>query len=270
MESNYHAMQFLLARQRGSFNFTAAYTFSKVLGVRSGRGNPGGLGSEFLLGLDGQTVDLRDINYGVGVDDRTHVATGSFSWLLPGSDSEGFLGTLLSGWQLAGILNYVSGAPLPYSSGNTNFNMQGTNAQGVALNNSRYFSGTPDLNAQPTLTCDPRENVPDGFVFNNQCFGAPLQFENGVYNMPYMKAQSFWNVDLSVFWNIDLGGDKKLQLRANAYNVLNHPIAYPDNGQNLTARFENGVLTNPDEFGRINEDNKFGRRIVQLAVRFTF
>ena len=88
--------------------------------------------------------------------------------------------------------------------------------------------------------------------------------------MPYMKAQSFWNVDLSLFWNIDLGGDKKLQLRANAYNVLNHPIAYPDPGNNLTLRFDQGVLTNPEEFGRIPEDNKFGRRIVQLAVRFTF
>jgi hypothetical protein len=122
----------------------------------------------------------------------------------------------------------------------------------------------------PVVTCDPREGVPDGFAFNPACFAAPAQFTNGTYNMPYMKAQPFWNVDLSLFWNIDLGGDKKLQFRLNGYNVLNHPIAYPDNGQNLTAIFENGVLTNPDDFGRINEDNKFGRRIVQLAVRFTF
>ena len=268
MTSNYHAMQFLLARQRGSFNFTAAYTFAKVLGIRSGRGPA--VGSEFLLDTNGQTVNYRDFNYGVGQDDRTHVATGSFSWLLPGSDSEGFLGTLLSGWQLAGIVNYVSGAPLPYSGAGTNFNIQGTNSQGVDLGNSRSFSGSPDVPVQPTLTCDPREGIPDGFAVNPACFGAPLQFENGVYNMPYMKAQSFWNLDMSLFWNIDLGGDKKLQLRANAYNVLNHPIAYPDGGTNLTLRFDQGVLTNPGEFGRINEDNKFGRRIVQLAVRFTF
>ena len=72
------------------------------------------------------------------------------------------------------------------------------------------------------------------------------------------------------------GGDKKLQLRLNAYNALNHPIAYPDVGTNLTMRFENGVLSDPN-FGRLpTEDNaigpanKFGRRIIQLAVRFTF
>ena len=267
--SNYHALQFLLARQRGSFNFTAAYTFSKVTGFRDSTRGPT-QGSEYLLDTNGQTVNYRDFNYGVSGDDRTHVATGSFSWLLPSSQSDGFKGVLLGGWQLAGIINYVSGAPLPYANGNNNFDIQGTNSQGVDLGNSNSFSGSADVDVQPTLTCDPRENVPDGFAFNNQCFGAPLQFENGVYNMPYMKAQSFWNLDLSVFWNIDLGGDKKLQLRANAYNVLNHPIAYPDPGTNLTLRFDQGVLANPDDFGRINEDNKFGRRIVQLAVRFTF
>ena len=60
-----------------------------------------------------------------------------------------------------------------------------------------------------------------------------------------------------------------MQLRISAYNVLNHPTWYPDTGQNLTLNFTNGVQTNPN-FGKINEDNKFGRRIVQLALRFTF
>ena len=29
-------------------------------------------------------------------------------------------------------------------------------------------------------------------------------------------------------------------------------------------------LLNPNDFGRLPEDNKFGRRIIQLALRFTF
>ena len=31
---NYHGLQSLLSRQRGKFNFTLAYTFSKALGIR--------------------------------------------------------------------------------------------------------------------------------------------------------------------------------------------------------------------------------------------
>jgi outer membrane receptor protein involved in Fe transport len=122
---------------------------------------------------------------------------------------------------------------------------------------------------QPVLTCNPAENVPNGYVVNPACFAAPTAGSNGNYNMPYMKAQSYFNTDLSLFKNFDLGGEKKLQLRLNAYNAFNHPIAYPDPGTNLTLRFTNGVLSDPN-FGKLPEDNKFGRRIVQLALRFTF
>jgi hypothetical protein len=259
IESEYHGMQALLARQRGSFNYTLAYTFSKVLGIRSGRGPA--LGSEYVL------TPYRNFNYGVGSDDRTHVATASFSWLLP-EPKEGALKQVLGGWQLAGIASYVSGAPLPYSAAGVNFNLQGTNELGQNID-SRLYSGSPDIPTMPVVTCDPRENVPSGYLFNPACFALPAVGTNGNYNMPYMKAQSYKNLDLSLFKNFAIGGERKLQLRINAYNVLNHPIAFPDTGQNLTMRFTNGVQSDPN-FGKLPEDNKVGRRIVQLAVRFTF
>jgi hypothetical protein len=260
IDSEYHGVQALLARQRGRFNYTLAYTFSKVLGIRSGRGPA--LGSEYILN------PYRNFNYGVGSDDRTHVATATFSYLLPEPNSDGALKHILGGWQLAGILSYVSGAPLPYSATGVNFNLTGTNELGQGID-SRMYSGSPDVPTMPVLTCDPRDNVPSGYLFNPGCFSLPAVGTNGNYNMPYMKAQSYKNVDLSLFKNFDLGGDKKLQLRVNAYNAFNHPIAYPDPGNNLTLRFTNGVLSDPN-FGKLPDDNKFGRRIVQLALRFTF
>jgi hypothetical protein len=262
LDQNYHGIQMLLARQRGSFNFTLAYTFSKAIGFRGDSQGPA-QGSEYILS------PLRDYNYGVLNYDRTHVATGTFSWMLPEPKGDGALKYILGGWQFAGILSYVSGAPLPYSATGTNFAIQGTNSQGIDLGNSRYFSGSPNVNTQPILTCDPSANVPSGYVVNPSCFAAPLQGSNGTYNMPYMKAQSYHNVDLSLFKNFDLGGEKKIQLRINAYNAFNHPIAYPDPGTNLTLRFTNGELSDPN-FGKLPEDNKFGRRIIQLALRFTF
>ena len=267
VSTDYHGFQAFLARQRGRFNFTAAYTFSKTLGIRSGRGPS--LGSEYIL------QPYRNFNYGVGNDDRTHVATSSFSYLLPEPTGDGAIKQILGGWQVAGILSYVSGAPLPYIN-DVNFGIQGTNENGDSID-SRMYSGSPNVPVMPVVTCDPRDNVPDGYMFNPSCFALPAVGTNGNYNLPYMKAQPYWNVDLSLFKNFDLGGDRKLQLRVNAYNALNHPIASPDTGTNLTMRFENGVLSDP-AFGRLpSEDdpvlggaNKFGRRIVQLAVRFTF
>jgi hypothetical protein len=265
----YHGLQTLLARQRGSFNFTVAYTFSKALGLISDQSGPSA-GSEYIL------VPFRDFSYGPLSYDRTHVATGSFTWLLPSPSSDGALQHLLGGWQVSGIVNYVSGAPLQYNAAG-NFNIQGTSSDGSDLATPTLFSGTPDVDVAPVLTCDPRENVPDGYLINPACFAAPTRGHNGNYNLPYMKGQSYWNLDLMVFKNFDLGGDKKLQLRVGAYNVLNHPISYPDPNRNLTLRFDNGVLTDPG-FGWLpTEDdpergdaNKYGRRIVQLAVRFTF
>jgi len=196
------------------------------------------------------------------------VATASFSWLLPEpSRDSGLKYHVLGGWQFAGILNYVSGTPLPNGGGNINFGMSGTGVGGVNLNN-RNIAGSTDTSAQPFLTCDPRDNVPDNYMFNPACFGAPSAGNNGNYVMPYMKGNPFHTADLSLFKNFDLGGDKRLQLRVNAYNAFNHPIATPTT-DNLTLQFDNGVLSNP-EFGMNDGSNKFGRRIVQLAVRFTF
>jgi hypothetical protein len=258
---NYHGIQAMLARQRGAFNFTLAYTFSKALGLRGDAQGPA-VGSEYILS------PYRDYNYGVLSYDRTHVATGSFSYLLPEPKSDGAMKQILGGWQFAGILSYVSGAPLPYSATGTNFNITGTNSDGTTVD-SRLYSGSPQIPLQPVLTCDPTSSVPSGYLINPACFALPAVGTNGQYNMPYMKAQSYFNTDLSLFKNFTLGGERKLQLRINAYNVFNHPIAYPDPGTNLTLRFTNGEMSDPN-FGKLPQDNKFGRRIVQLAVRFTF
>jgi hypothetical protein len=266
MFSEYHGLQALLARQRGDFNFTLAYTFSKLLGTRYGGWE------EYVLS------PARDFAYGPFGTDRTHVATGTFSWLLPSPGSDGALQYLLGGWQVSGILNYVSGAPLQTGGGNSpNFALQGTTAEGLDLLTNALFTGTPDVEVMPVLTCDPRENVPDGYLVNPACFAPPAPGQNGYYNLPYMKGQPYWNVDLAVFKNFHLGGDKKLQLRLSAYNVLNHPIATPNRYTHLTLNYDQGVLD--PNFGRLpTEDdpvtgdpaNKYGRRIVQLAVRFVF
>jgi len=258
---NYHGLQTLIARQRGDFNFTLAYTFSKALGIRVD-GQDQNQNSEYVL------TPYRDFNYGILNYDRTHVATLAYSWLIPGPKSGGAKEAFLGGWQLAGITSYVSGTPLPRTN-SVNFNMQGTLADGRTIGNA-LITGSDQITAQPVITCDPNENVPSGYLFNNACFGAPAPGANGNMVMPYLKGQAYWNLDMSLFKSFNLGGDKKLQLRVSAYNVLNHPISYPDPGNNLTLRYTNGALANPDQFGRLPEDNKFGRRIVQLGLRFTF
>ena len=131
--------------------------------------------------------------------------------------------------------------------------------------------GSPDIPVQPIVTCDPRKNVPDGYLFNPSCFAAPEVGQLGTFIFPYIKGQAYHNHDLSLFKNFALGNGRKLQFRLSAYNFLNHPLSYPDPATNLTMTVTNGQLDDPNgDFGRLPKDNKFGRRIVQLGLRFLF
>jgi hypothetical protein len=261
MYTNYHALQALLSRQRGNFNFTASYTFSKVLGIRTSQ-NGQSWGSEYI-------VDPKQFYYGVQGSDRTHVASLAFSWLLKEFKDNKTMDLFLGGWQIAGVASYVSGPPLQVSGNSINFGMGGTNAQGVTID-GRHIVGSPNMTAFPVLTCDPSKDIPSGYMFNPSCFTAPSVGQNGNYIWPYIKGNAYKNVDMSLFKNFSIGSKgQKIQLRISGYNVLNHPTWYPDTTQNLTLHYTDGVMDRPD-FGKINENNKFGRRIVQLALRFTF
>jgi hypothetical protein len=255
---NYNALQALLSRQRGRFNFTAAYTFSKNLGLKGADFNG------YRANASEYMFDPREYNYGPLGSDRTHVASLSWNLRLPDVKGGGFWQALLGNWQLAGVSSYISGAPLMGW-----FNMQGTTATGGPITDAA-ITGSPDVYVMPVLTCDPRDNVPDGSLFNPKCFTAPAPGANGSARQPYIKGQPYYGNDLSLAKNFPIGDKgRKVQLRVSAYNVFNHPIRYPDYARNLTLVFDNGVQTNA-EFGKLPEDNKYGRRIVQLSARFDF
>ena len=258
---NYHGLQTLLSRQRGRVNFTLAYTFSKALGILGGgQGSPG---------LSEYQFDPRKTIYGILSTDRTHVAAATYSILLPDVKSGGIANAILGGWQISGVSTYISGQPLQ-SFGSSNFGMIGTLVDGTEIS-AENINGTPDIPAQPVLTCDPSRDVPSGYLFNPSCFAAPTPGHNGNFIFPYIKGQPYFNHDLSLFKNFSLGHSRKLQFRMSAYNFLNHPIRYPNETDHLTLRFVDGKLDDPDgNFGRLPKDNKYGRRIVQLALRFTF
>ena len=93
---NYHGLQLLLARQRGHFNFTLAYTFSKALGIR---GDPQGppwapsTSSSPYRRLQLRRAQLRPYARGDG-----HLQ-------LPAAGAEvrrGCMKAILGGWQFAG------------------------------------------------------------------------------------------------------------------------------------------------------------------------
>ena len=256
--SNYHSWQNLVSRQTGRFSFTGAYTFSKALGIRGTQ-----------QGRAIQPPDLsqiRQYSYGVLGNDRRHLFSLAYSWLLP-EVKTGVTNAILGNWQISGISQFVSGAPLQVVGGDGNFRLDGTTANGATINN-QTITGSPDILVMPVLTCDPRAS--GDLVAEAECFGAPSPGQNGNFIWPTVVGSSYVNHDLSLFKNFPFGnGEKKFQFRASAYNVFNHPQRAVDESQNLNITFANGVQTNAN-LGLLPTDNKYGRRIVQLAFKFYF
>lgn len=257
---NYNSWQSLLSRQGSRFSMTASYTWSKALGI--------------LGGGQGRVVippgDPRDFSYGVLGYDRTHVFNLGYSWLLPDVENNALLNAFLGGWQLTGVSTYISGAPLqPLAATGVNFGMSGTTANGTPIGNA-FITGSPQITAMPLLTCDPTQGTSGDQILNPSCFALPSPGQNGTYIFPSnIRGPRFINNDFAVFKNFNLGGVRRFQFRASFTNVFNHPQRALVDQNNLQLNFQNGVLANPN-FGVLPQNNKFGRRIVQLAFKFYF
>ncbi|MEJ7607895.1 MAG: TonB-dependent receptor [Bryobacteraceae bacterium] len=104
LNNNYNSLQTnVVKRFSQGLQFTAAYTWSKVLGVGDDQGG-------FIV-----NTDIRR-NYGPTGYDRTHMFTGSHVLELPFGKGKPFLKSgpgawALGGWQLNGIMRLVTGTP---------------------------------------------------------------------------------------------------------------------------------------------------------------
>ncbi len=236
------------------------------MGIRGG--NQGSVGDQF---------NIRN-NYGPLAYDRTHLFAIAYVIQLPDvakswtSGGGGVGRAVLDGWQFSGISQFASGVNLQAANGNSNFSLGTTTgklADGKTPFDNTHLLGTPDLSSQPVLTCDPRTGLADGQFINGKCFGLPSVGHNGNLIFPYLHGPAFMDHDLSLFKNWNFSEQKKLQLRFSAYNFLNHPVRSFTNGDtnlNLTLT-PDGQLANP-RFGYA--DSKFGRRILQFALKFFF
>jgi hypothetical protein len=298
---NYNSLQVSLSRQSGRVNYLASYTFSKSLGIKTG--NP-------AEGAAADQLDLRGHNYGILANDRTHIFNVAYTIDMPNfaksylkTDNK-FARGVLDGWLLSGITQFASGYPLQANS--VNFRLSGTlqqtcrfarnNADPVIAGlcagkpdtdrvtiynptNVASVLGTPNTSAQPILTCDPRKGLSGNQYVNPNCFAPPGPGQSGAYIFPYLKGPAFNNHDLTLSKSFVFSESKRLQLRISANNFLNHPLrSLIENNLNLQYESDNPDSANPKlvpnaftqaNFGKYT-DNKFGRRLITLGVKFNF
>jgi hypothetical protein len=132
--------------------------------------------------------------------------------------------------------------------------------------NNQSILGTDSQVLRPTLLCNPTGTK----YFNPACFGVPSFEQNGPPVYPSFRGPAYFNSDLGAYKNFAITEKTGLQFRFTAFNFLNHPLPQFGNGPdvNLTLTGPNGTNTNTLTNG--TPLYKVGRRVVELAAKFTF
>ncbi|MDX1981978.1 MAG: TonB-dependent receptor [Bryobacteraceae bacterium] len=243
--SNYHALQTRLEKRyaRG-LNATVSYTWSKTI-ADPVDGNWAG-GANTLRDAYCRKCDRSISSY-----DQPHRFVTSLNYELPfGRGKSLFSGwskwadAMFGQWQVNGILTLSSGMPMPFQvPQNTSFSYGGNQRPDATNVNA-------DLGSARTLAR----------WFDTSQFSQPREFTFGNLGRihPNLRADGLQLVDFSVFKMFRVRERARIELRGEAFNLLNHPMF----GQP-------GTTVNTPLFGVVSGQENPPRQ-VQLGLKIIF
>ncbi|MGH9160150.1 MAG: TonB-dependent receptor domain-containing protein, partial [Vicinamibacteraceae bacterium] len=247
--SIYHAVQARVEKRFShGLTFLAAYTAGKLIDD-----------SSQAVGFLGpapthQDVFNRDASRSLSAQDVSQRLVGSVVYELPvgrdkalGSTMHPLVDAILGNWQINGILTLATGVPLAI-----------VNAE----NNSESFSAVqrPNIDGHASLAGNRSTGEQLAQWFDTSVFSqpAPFTFGNAPRVLPNVRADGISNLDFSLFKRFRIMDDRRVELRAEVFNLFNHSqFAAP--GQ---------VFGNPT-FGVVNSLANNPRQI-QLALKVYF
>jgi hypothetical protein len=242
--SAYNALQASVRRSMTkNLMFTAVYTYA----------NAHDIGSE----LQSSIIDHYDPNYNRGNPDwlQHHNLTVSYVYGLPFYEHKNnFAGAALGGWEVSGVFIFRSGST-GGPNGQFTVNDAGEDLAGLGVDNGEH--------AQLVAGCNPN-NGPRKVseFFNTACFTLPAPGTLGDAPRNLIFGPRFWILDAGLHKNGSIIGEKlRYQFRAEAFNILNHPI--PN-------QVDSGITDGT--FGAVTSvyNNNGDQRVMQLGLRLIF
>lgn len=272
--SNYNALQTSVTRRfTKGLQFGVAYTWSKVLTTQA-----------VVNGTVATYQDRRFWNYGLANFDRTHDLVVHWTASIPRATrlwDNKVLGAIANNWEWSGIAEFISGAPFSVSmSGVPNFTGGGDGAN-VLVTGNVYAPKDQVHSTLQYVNVDAFSLPPIGVV--------PTPDQPGITRNIVFRGPGSNNWNMALQKNIPIGEHVKFTLRAEAYNVFNHPsFTMGRVDQALTADFDtssscavdaggvaldpkcgSGKIKSTSTFGKVTGE-RFGPRVLQLSGRITF
>ncbi|MBI2688105.1 MAG: TonB-dependent receptor [Acidobacteria bacterium] len=212
----YHSMQTRIERRMtGGWTVQLSYTWSKAMEA-----------TEFLNSQDPMPYEV------VSALDRTHRVAGSGIWEIPvgsgrkwGAHMHKAVDFAVGGWQLGGLYQHQSGAPLGFGNRIFNGNLNSIVLPEDKRNVDQWFDVNAGFN----------RNAAQQLASNLRTF--PLRF-NGVRG----PNQDRW--DFSLIKNFRITERWNTQFRAETFNAMNHPNLADPNTDPTSSTF--GTITGQD------------------------
>jgi len=266
--SNYNSLQ-IVADKRIShgLTFRATYTYSHSLDSASS--------FEDLQGTPGADPFDPHRDYGNSLFDARNRFVLSYSYDLPKTRFNGFLGRLLNGYRITGITTLQAGFPVSiYETGNRSYTCDA----------SFSFFGCadrPNFNGGTVQTFDPRTSslvngikgttTRDHYYFNPNSFSLEPLGTFGNSGRNFFHGPGLNNSDFAVHKDTRITESTYVQLRIEFFNVFNHtnfnPVSENNGGPSGNANSVNfGRVLNARPGGA----NGIDSRLIQLGAKFIF
>jgi hypothetical protein len=261
--SNYNSLELSLDRGIGKYaQFRASYTWSKCLDVGSyytGNDSIGPNGATAGLQSGALASSTSNIDYGPCDYDLRQNFTGNTVIQLP------FKGNRFKdGWQITAITTLLTGTPFSVYDGYDVANV----GQNGAANDAERPDLVPGKSNNPT-----GRRAGDGTYYSWFDTSAFTPQPDGIFGdlgRNTLTAPGFKDVDMGIEKATKISEGKVIQLRAEAFNILNHtnfgfPNAQLYNGPGSTSGTA-GLI----ESGSAGTGGTGYERQIQLSAKFTF
>jgi hypothetical protein len=246
--STYHAFRLQMEKRFSSgFTFLSFYTLAKHLDNSTALAD--GFGGQYFI----QDPENIAADKGRSSDDARHRFVTSYVYQLPFgagkrwlNNGSGVVDAVLGGWQTAGAVNLMSGVP-----------WSARQSAGNRVN-------TEQGDTRPNRTCDGNlgsSRTLDRF-FDISCYELTPLYKYGNSARNTLEGPGLVKFDLNLSKDFKVHEEKKLQLRAEFFNLTNTPYF------GKPGRF----LGSP-EFGKVTGLARGGSantRIIQLGLKFLF
>ncbi len=258
--THYDALQMTATKRFAQgININMAYTWSKAIGVCCVTTGAGGLA---IHAQGYQNLNRAVLPFNIPHNFvTTAIAELPFGKGKPMFSNGGVAGVLLGGWQVTGSFSIVSGLPFNVTAANTSLNAPNNVQRADQVKSSVEIFGN---------------HGPGESYFDPLAFAPVTTASFGTAGFMILRGPKAVNLDMGLTRRFAITERIKMEIRADAFNLPNHPHwGNPAANVSTMSRRADGSINSLGGFSTItatrpNSREQIDERVVRFAARFTF